>query len=127
MSLTAFRSLLMNDAAVTALVSTRIYPQVAKTIQYPLIVLQQVSTTPTKVLHEASGMDRVRMQVSVYSENYLQGTDIAAKVRAAVDNYSGTIETVKLNRVSFETERDVYETGLEVHHIATDYILLINK
>lgn len=127
MSIVAFRSLLLSDGPVTDLVDTRIYPQVAKTIQYPLIVLQQVSTTPTKVLHEASPMDRVRMQVSIYAETYMQGTEIAAAVRAAVDNYSGQIETVKVNRISFETERDVYEAGLEVHHIATDYILTINR
>ena len=127
MSLIAFRTILINNTNVTEFVGTRIHPQVAKTIQYPLIVLQQVSTTPTQVLHETSGMDRVRMQVSIYSENYMQATQIAKTVRIAVDDYSGEIAGFKINRIAFETERDVYETDLEVHHIATDYILTINR
>lgn len=126
-ALKAFRKLLAQDPAVTAAVGTRIYPGVSTSATYPQIVLTVVSTVPTQVLHEVSPLDQVRLQVSIYDTVYLNAIETGEMVRAAVDDFSGVVEGVRINRISFETGREVFEPGLEAHHNAIDFTLLIHR
>lgn len=90
-------------AAVTALVSTRIYPDIAtQDATYPFIVYSNDATQPTDVKDSASPLDVVTMSVMIYSNSYSQAQDIAAAVRTALDRMTGTIQGVTVQSCRFE-------------------------
>ena len=90
-------------AAVTALVSTRIFPDMAtQDATYPFIVYSNDATQPTDVKDSASPLDVVTMSVMIYSNSYSQAQDIAAAVRTALDRMTGTVQGVNVQSCRFE-------------------------
>ena len=90
-------------AAVTALVSTRIFPDMAtQDATYPFIVYTNDATQPTDVKDSASPLDVVTMSVMIYSNSYSQAQDIAAAVRTALDRMTGTVQGVNVQSCRFE-------------------------
>jgi hypothetical protein len=90
-------------AAVTALVSTRIFPDMAtQDATYPFIVYTNDATQPTDVKDSSSPLDVVTMSVMIYSNSYSQAQDIAAAVRTALDRMTGTIQGVNVQSCRFE-------------------------
>ena len=90
-------------AAVTALVSTRIFPDMAtQDATYPFIVYTNDATQPTDVKDSASPLDVVTMSVMIYSKSYSQAQDIAAAVRTALDRMTGTVQGVNVQSCRFE-------------------------
>ena len=90
-------------AAVTALVSTRIFPDMAtQDATYPFIVYTNDATQPTDVKDGASPLDVVTMSVMIYSNSYSQAQDIAAAVRTALDRMTGTVQGVTVQSCRFE-------------------------
>lgn len=89
--------------AVTALVSTRIFPDMAtQDATYPFIVYTNDATQPTDVKDSASPLDVVTMSVMIYSNSYSQAQDIAAAVRTALDRMTGTVQGVNVQSCRFE-------------------------
>lgn len=83
---------------LTALVSTRIYPKIApETATLPRITFNMVSNAP----YHASGYDAVihspRIQISCWDTSYRSINLIAIQVKAALQDYSGTITTPVLD------------------------------
>lgn len=90
-------------AAVTALVSTRIFPDMAtQDATYPFIVYTNDATQPTDVKDSGSPLDVVTMSVMIYSNSYSQAQDIAAAVRTALDRMTGTVQGVNVQSCRFE-------------------------
>jgi len=90
-------------AAVTALVSTRIFPDMAtQDATYPFIVYTNDATQPTDVKDSTSPLDVVTMSVMIYSNSYSQAQDIAAAVRTALDRMTGTVQGVNVQSCRFE-------------------------
>ena len=90
-------------SAVTALVSTRIFPDMAtQDATYPFIVYTNDATQPTDVKDSASPLDVVTMSVMIYSNSYSQAQDIAAAVRTALDRMTGTVQGVNVQSCRFE-------------------------
>ena len=90
-------------SAVTALVSTRIFPDMAtQDATYPFIVYTNDATQPTDVKDSTSPLDVVTMSVMIYSNSYSQAQDIAAAVRTALDRMTGTVQGVNVQSCRFE-------------------------
>lgn len=101
----AIYSILSNDAGVTALVGTKIYPDIIPLgTAYPATVYSVVSTTPTNVKDGASTLDATVVQVDIYSDDYSEAQSIASAIRTALDTYSGTVATVKVDSCRFAGE-----------------------
>lgn len=95
--------LLSNAAAVTALVSTRIYPDIAPVdAAYPFIVYSVENTLPTDTKDGVSGLDVVQFAVMIYANTYTVAQDIAGAVRTALDRTAGTFAGVEVQSIKFD-------------------------
>jgi hypothetical protein len=86
MLLTTVRTTLVNAAAVTAIVGTRVElltrPQA---VDVPAVCLQVVSTTPVYGLEAWHNLDENQVQIDCYASTYTVARDLAAACRAAME------------------------------------------
>jgi len=73
------------------------------------IVYSQISVVPHNDKDGASTYDKYRFQLDIYASNYTSCDTLAASVRSALDDYSGTSESVVIDRIYFDGEFDATE------------------
>ena len=99
---------LSNTSAVTDLVGYRIYPLMApKSRQRPWITYHQISVMPVRAMGADPSLQGVRMQISIYDDDYDVAENISAAVKAALRDFSGDIgsgDTLSVERIFFENE-----------------------
>lgn len=79
-------STLANTSAVTDLVSTRIYEDVApQNVSRPYVVWQEIGGSAENYLSETPGIDYARIQIDCYAESKSLVRAIAIAVRDALD------------------------------------------
>lgn len=106
----AIYNLLSNDSDVSDLVSTRIFPNVAKnTTAFPFIVYDVDSESPTPTKDGVSILDVDTVTVSGYSKTYIQASDLARKIRTALDRKSGTYGGIEVQSIFFTGYDDLFE------------------
>lgn len=102
----AIYGILAANAAVTALVSTRIYPDIAtQDAVFPFLVYMIESTGPSDTKDGASKLDVVDFSLTAYAKTYTQAQDIAAAARTALDRYKGTVNGVNVQSVHFKDQQ----------------------
>jgi len=115
-------SVLINDAAVSAIVGTSVFPLFAKQgAAYPLITWRIDGGTETNETKDgASTLDFVPIEVICFGQTYKVTADLADKVRTALDRYSGTVNGVEIqNIVFYDIENDYVESrNQEFEHFA---------
>ena len=93
---------LATKAGLTALVSTRIYPQLASTrafrvsqtgAAYPYIVIQQISGDHVRHMQGPSGLAKERYQFDCIAETQTVANQVAEQLRLALDGYRGDMGT----------------------------------
>lgn len=123
--ITAIRTELAANAAVTALVDTRIYgskaPHKRDRADGPFVVLTLVSAVPdaTHSGLPSELMEDARVQVDCYSDDY----DEAEDVFAAVDDVLGALARPDFAAVR-DTRRDLWEDETHLHRVSVDYLVL---
>lgn len=119
--LQAIRDALLADAAVAALVGTRIYPSVApQGVVRPFVVLTGVSAVPYHT-HDGAPADLLeaaRVQVRAYGPEYVAIHDVAK----ALDDVIGALEGPTLSATK-ETEMEGYEDEAALHFVSADYLV----
>ena len=124
----AVRGILAADSNVTALVSGRIYavraPQGAT---WPFITFQVIDNQPHETDNGSSAMDFVTYQVNCFAETYEGLDDLSGKVRTALDDYAGTINSVDVRQVIFQDENDLFDEDSEKAGRALDFELSIKR
>ena len=106
----AVYSLLAGDAAVSALVGTRVYPNVApQNTAYPHIVYQLINVSHIEVLAGSFGNARSLVQVSCRSHDYDEARDLAEKCRLVLQGYAGTAASIEISGVNLVDDRDIYD------------------
>jgi hypothetical protein len=99
----AIYDILSDTAGVTALVSTRIYPDIAtQGAVYPFVVYSVEGTLPTDTKDGPSGLDVVQVAVMIYANTYTAAQDIAGAVRTALDRTAGTFASVVVQSIKFD-------------------------
>ena len=74
------------DATLTALLESRIFPQVAPdNAAVPYITYQLIATEAHNVLNGAPGSERKLLQVNCISKSYSQAKDMAAACKGAIE------------------------------------------
>ena len=95
-------NILSNNSDVTDLVSTRIYPNVARqSSAFPFLVYQVTGDEPTDTKDVPSVLDTNSVEVICYSESYIQASDLADKVRTALDRTTGTHGGLSIQGTTF--------------------------
>jgi len=125
----AIYDVLTNDTDVSNLVSTRIFPNVAKQgTAFPFLVYQTTSVEPTNTKDGVSPMDTNSFEVLCFADNYSTAVDLAQKVRIALDRKKGTypattgikIQSIKFNSVDEEFEIEGDGRGIYVQTLTFD-------
>lgn len=108
----AVYSLLSGDAGVTAIASTRIYPNVApQEAASPYAVYQVISADHQEVLGGSAGFSRTLVQVTCWSTSYDTARSLAEACRLALQGYHGTAASIDVDGVNLVGDRDVYEAS----------------
>ena len=110
----AIYGILKNNSAVATIVyDGTIYKifdlKVSQTSKAPFIAINQVAMTANPTKSGSSTTDEYTMKISMISETQAQAKDLAEKVRAALDYYSGTINGVNIQSAWFDTESPMWD------------------
>lgn len=125
----AIYKLLTSATAVTALVSTRIYPDMAtQDAAYPFIVYSHENTTPTNTKDGVSPMDMDSFDIQVFAKSYSVAQDIASKIRTALDRFKGTSEGVKIGQIIFDNQQSIdMDFDNHIYAIVQTYMIRVNR
>lgn len=101
----AIYSMLKDDSAVSALVGTRIYPELAEEgAATPYVVYSVVSNTPIDT-KDSAPVDEAQLEVFSVADTYAAANDLADKVRAALSRQSRTVfSTVTVQSIKYTNE-----------------------
>ena len=113
---------LSGHAGLSALVSTRVYPNVApQNVTVPFVTYRRVSALRESGYGEDIGIVTSRFQIDMYATTYSGVRAIAEQVRAATQRYraSGTDPEVIDTFIENELETFEAEPAL-LHHAVTD-------
>jgi len=125
----AIYKLLSTNANVTAIVSTRIYPDMAtQDAAYPFIVYSHEDTTPTNTKDGASPLDADNFNVQIFAKTYTQAQDLAAKTRTALDRVRGTYEGVNIDHIYFDNQQSIdMDFDNHIYAIIQSYIIRVKR
>jgi len=88
----AIYSILTNDSDVSAIIGTKVYPQIAaQGAAFPFVVYVLQDNSPSDTKSGVSTLDEVRYDIVAAAETYSELTDLTEKVRTALDRYTGTV------------------------------------
>ena len=125
----AIYGILSATAAVTALVSTRIYPNnVPQDVALPFLAYSITAVEPTMTKDVKSPLDVIRFSVDCYSTNYDTTMQIANAVRAALDGYKNTINSQNVQRITYDGQSDgEFEPLLGVYWQSMDFMMRLKR
>jgi len=124
----ALYSYLSSYAGLTALVGNRIYPLILpQGVTLPAVTYTQISGPRVHCMGSDPGLTHPRFQVSVWAESYSDMATVAAQVRAALQDYSGTMggdDGVVVQRIFLEDETDRnFEPNTKTFRRDLDFII----
>ena len=111
------------------LVSDKVYPIVApQGAALPFITYQVIDKSdPWDTKGADSDADLARVQINIFTTTYAAANTLAASVRAILDFYTGTNNSVVVDRIRFAAQYDLGE-GLENYYrISQDYMIRIKN
>ena len=120
----AVYSRLTGNAGVSALVSTRVYPnKIPQEAALPAVAYQRISARRVKAHAAPTGLARVRVQVTCVSRSYSEVKALAAAVRTAMQGVMGSVGGVTLQGSWLETDADEYGDAETLHSVRQDYMI----
>ena len=130
-------NILSNDSNVAPLVTTdgnlRIFPSrynFPKNVKLPYITYQMFADEPNNTKNGVSTYDYVRVQISIYDNNYGDMTTLAGHVRTALDYVSGTYNGVVVDKIFYQDQNELYDDSagsIGLYGVAQDYRFNINR
>jgi hypothetical protein len=110
------KAYLAADAAILALVGSRIYPlKLPQAPTLPALTYQKISGSRVTSLSGYSGLSHPRMQIDCWASTYEQVKDVAAAVVTALDAYPGSIMN--------DDGRDNYQPDVELPRVTIDFTI----
>ncbi len=118
------RTHLLADGSVAALVAARVYPlKLPQSPTYPSLTYEIVSDIPYRGLGGDSDREVIRARIHCWAKTFTGAIDLATKVRTAVADFSGTMGSVTVSSVKFETWNDLYEDVPKVYRRVADFMI----
>jgi len=94
-------------AAVTAIASTRGYPElIPETASMPAWAYQTISANREPVHSGSSGLTEQVIQITCQAASYASAKALAAAIRARLHGYKGTLSGVKVHRIVVDNDQD---------------------
>lgn len=122
---TALYSIMSGDATLSALVSTRIYPEgeVPQDCAQPYVTFRRISGMREHAMSADPGLVEARFEVSAWDDDYAGKVAVATAIRGALQDFSGTQDTVAIERIFCEGDHDVYDIDTLANGRAWDFIV----
>lgn len=118
----AVYAILTEDAAVGALVGTRVYPQaIPQDVALPAVAYSRISTRRVKK-RERRELARARVQVNAEASSYVGAKTLAAAVVGALDAVQRTIAGVQVQGSWPEGGGDEYGTTDGIYGVRQDFM-----
>lgn len=118
----AIAELLVADAAVAALVSTRVYfAHAPQNVALPFVVLSRISGIRSHVLGGTVSLVEARVQIDSYASTVTTARSIANAVRTEINGFRGTQSGVDLQSIQLIDEQDGLEGDSEIWRVTSDY------
>lgn len=115
---------LSNDAGVSALVSTRVYPVILpQRPTLPAISYQRISNS---VKDGTSDIRQSRWQVDGWAQTYAGITALSAAIKTAMDAYHDTDQSPMIKWTDIVNELDDYDPETDLYRVSLDLILITN-
>jgi|TARA_R110000823_G_scaffold242437_2_gene366886 hypothetical protein len=107
----AIYNILSTTGNVSALVGTRIFPNVApQTTALPFIIYDVNGVQPNDTKDGVSTLDTNDVMISCYSETYSQASDLAKKIRIAMDRIAeGSYGGEQIQSSQFQSYNDIFD------------------
>ena len=120
--------ILSNADNITSIVDDRIYPlNVPDGIGMPYVTYQLISNQKLKNKDRETSWQEIRLQIDCYADHYDQVTNLADAVSDVLSYYSGNVDDVSIDVITFEDENDLSELNPETYRKEQDYKIIINK
>ena len=131
-AINAVYNILSNNAALTAVVSSRINPLVLpQESAFPAISYQLISVVPHPSKSGSSKSDFARVQINSFGTSYQSAVQIADLVRTAMQvSLPATFNSVLVQSCEYDGEvhmTDDVAAFAGVYHIAQDFIVNYNR
>lgn len=131
----ALRAFLLADASIAAVVGTRVYPlRMPQGERGASLVYSRVSGLGDHHMEGASGLTRPRFQIDAWATSADAATELADLVKARLDGYRGPMttndspaQTVTVQGVFFESERENYDGTAEMYRVSRDYLIYFEE
>ena len=104
-------NILSTTGNVSALVGTRIFPNVApQTTAFPFIIYDVTGVEPTNTKDGVSTLDTNNVMISVYSNTYSEASSLAQLVRIAMDRLpTNTYAGEDIQSSEFQGYNDIFD------------------
>lgn len=124
----AIYNILSNVTAVTNIVATKIYPEIApQNESQPYIVYSVVSNSPTDTKEENGNVDEATIEVYCFNTNYSTAIDLGVAVRAALERKNGTYGGVQIQSINYTNEQMDVNPERSIWVAIQDYTVRINN
>jgi len=124
----AIYNILTNVTAVTDIVGTKIYPEIApQNESQPYIVYSVVSNSPTDTKEENGNVDEASIEVYCFNTKYSTAIDLGVAVRAALERKNGTFGGVKIQSINYTNEQMDVNPERSIWVAIQDYTIRINN
>jgi hypothetical protein len=115
---------LHGHSGLHALTGDRIYPGIApEGAAVPYVTYRRVSGPREHAMGHDPGLASPRFQVDAWDDDYDGARAVADEVIDALQDWSGTVGTVVVNRSILEGDQDNYDAETERWQIAVDFII----
>jgi hypothetical protein len=127
----AIRQLLVDDTPVQALVSGRIYPELAaEGAQAPYVVYSVMSNAPQDTKN-GTPIDEANVEIISVARSYGAANDLADKVRAALDRANVSVAvgegTVMVQSIQYTNEITQVSEDRQYYAAVQDYTIRIKR
>ena len=120
--------LLTNDAPISGLVSTRVFPELADQEQAaPYIVYNIRSNDPSDVQGGPSALDTASVEVNCYAPTYAGAIELSDAVRTCLDRRSGTYSGVNVQSIQYITEVMDFDEPQRLYRVMADYEVRVDR
>lgn len=121
-------NVLKDNAGVSALVGTKIYPMVApQGTASPLVVYQRIDNDPNDTKTGTSKLDFHRVQITAWGATNTEAESLDDAIRTAIDRYEGTVSGVVVDGVQYLNTTDTYDENAEEYGKISDYYIMVKR
>jgi len=121
----AIYNILSNDAIVTALTSSRIYPSVVPQDKgLPAITYERISSMRHYAMGTDPGVSETVLEITAISTSVSTVGDLSNRIRESLSRNTGSHASINIIDIYIDNESQTYFSDLETYEIISQYVIL---